>query len=282
MKNAILFNTDSGNACKINAQKINDVLFGGKADVLSFDDKTVATLGNAYDKIVVCGGDGTLSTAVNNYGERQMFYVPCGTLNEASKQNIITTVGTANDKRYVYVCACGSFCETGYTATTKNKQKLKAFAYLPEVLKNYKIHCICADVSSKNIKLSGNFTLLMFLRSKQCFGFRFNKNYNGKTTLVAVKTPKYKNLCGKIALFFPLFRIFFVGITKPTVRKNWCVLPIDSATVTLADKQNFCFDGEKVVLQGQVQIGEHCLKYPIKVQNAGQFRKKRKQKPTAS
>lgn len=272
MKSAILLNTDSGNYKKVDVKKLNDTLFDGKADVLTFDSSSdVVTSFGGYESLAVCGGDGTLSTAVNIGATRRIFYVPCGTLNEAAKKGKIDSVGTANDRLFTYVCAVGSFCEIGYTTSCKSKSKFKAVAYLPHVIKNYKVHEISATVKTGDTTLDGPFTLVMLLRSKQCFGLRFNRARDDKTRLVAIKTPKRVGIFGKIAMFFPFFRVFMIGVSKPTVRKNWCVLPAENCTVNLSGLHDFCVDGEKVTFDGKITFGEKPLCHPIIVENLHDF-----------
>ncbi|MBO7221496.1 MAG: hypothetical protein J6V37_00450, partial [Clostridia bacterium] len=54
---------------------------------------------------------------------------------------------------------------------------------------------------------------------------------------------------GKIEMFFPFFRVFFLGLKKE--RDGVIIFKhIDKARLYLATKTDFCMDGEKCTLTG--------------------------------
>ena len=190
----------------------------------------------------------------------------------------ITDIGAVNDELFGYVCATGTFTEIGYLAQNKHKQKFKALAYLPLVLKTYTCRQICAQIDVDRRKFNGKYTLLMAIKSKRCFGFRFNRAYDKKPCLylLAVDSFGKDNLWNRIRLFFTFFRIFFVGIDKPLQTKRFFMLPFENATITLDNTQDYCLDGEKVTLSGTLHFCTQKVTPPIKIVKTPFLKRKRK------
>lgn len=263
----ILINTDSGNCRKLNLNKLKSQL-GCMCATVELFDKNKDWNADDCDTVVVCGGDGTLNHALNKADEKPIIYVPCGTLNESKRLgNRIATVGMANDTRFGYVCATGSFTEIGYSAKNESKRRLKAFAYIPQVLKYYKNHKIAARIQVDGREFRGEYTLIMAIKSKRCFGFDFNRCYDEKNGLylLAVKSFGGGNALAAIKMFPTFFRIFFCGVSRPTVTDNWFLLPFENATIELENPQDFCFDGELKTMSGKICLAEKKLSTPITV-----------------
>ena len=111
-----------------------------------------------FDRIVVCGGDGTLNeviTGVMNSGIKcTLGYIPYGTLNEWSSglkisrnpaiaaSDIITGVetdldiGKFDDKYFSYTASFGAFTEASYSAPQEVKNVLGQAAYFFEGIKS--------------------------------------------------------------------------------------------------------------------------------------------------
>ncbi len=96
----------------------------------------------------------------------------------------------------------------------------------------------------------------MCIKSKVCFGFKFNKIYNPNDgfELLTIKAPKHNGLIGKIELFFPLFRCFFIGFKKEYESKNILFKKVSSANIILDQKTAFCLDGEKAEFENEISI----------------------------
>ena len=265
MKCKVIVNKDSGNCKKLNVAALLSML-GNNTQVEFIDCKTNWNAEN-FDTVVVCGGDGTLHHAIEKCADKHIFYVPCGTLNEtALTQKQINSVGKVNGQSFCYVAACGSFTEIGYSAKNNSKKRWKAIAYLPQVFRHYRSHSIAAQLDVDGQKFEGNYTLLMVIKSHRCFGFTFNPDYKktNKTYLLAVKSCGKDNLLNRIKMFFPFFRIFFCK-AKPSIHKNWLLLPFDNLHVTLDKPQTFCCDGEKRVLDTDLRFATIQLAQPITV-----------------
>ena len=272
----VIVNCQSGNCKRLDLSKLLCMLNCPTAEV-QFVDGTDWQC-NDKDTLIVCGGDGTLKHALCKCNGKQMYFAPCGTLNESKffgKQ--IDSIGKVNDELFGYVCATGTFTQIGYLASNKNKQKLKALAYLPLVLKTYKVHQIPANINIDGKTFEGKYTLIMAIKSKRCFGFYFNRCYDKNPTLymLAVKSFGKNNLLNKIRLFCTFFRIFFLGVGKPTQNKRFVMLPFENATVTLPQRQDFCMDGERVALQGTLHFCKQQLDPPIKIVKTPFTKKKR-------
>ena len=258
----IVVNRDSGNCARLDLE--------GLMCMLGCKDAQIENIGSGadwsadgYDTVIVCGGDGTLHHAIDKCRDQQIIYAPCGTLNEASATaTTLTTVGKVNGESFSYVCACGSFTEIGYAAKNKHKQRWKSIAYLPQIFKQYRCHDIRASLTVDGEKIEENsYTLLMVIKSHRCFGFNFNHSYkrDKKLYLLAIKSAGKDCLKSRAKMFFPFFRVFFCGISHPMSRKCWFLMPFDNLKVSLKDKQDFCLDGEKRTLEGDLEITEQAL-----------------------
>lgn len=265
MKCKLVVNSESGNVGRLDI----DVLLcnlGCDASVEIIDGKSNWSAED-FDTVIVCGGDGTLNNAVKKCRGKRLIYVPCGTLNEtAATENKLERIAQVNDMPFSYVCAAGSFTEIGYSAQNRDKKRWKAFAYLPQVLKNYRCHEISAEISADGKNYDGVYTLIMVLKSHRCFGFCFNKDYKTtkKNYLVAIKSVGKDCFFNKIRMFFPFFRVFFCG-AKPCVKNRWLLLPFDRLTLRTNNPQYFCVDGEKRLLDGVLEFSELNIQPPIEI-----------------
>lgn len=230
---------------------------------------------SAYERIVVCGGDGTLNGILNSKmrDDVEIIYLPYGTLNEFYKGGIkdnhfLKDICFANDLYFSYVMAAGIFTPIGYCVNDKKKRKYKALAYISHVVKEYKIHRIKAKLTTQDYCDEGEYSLIMAIDSPRCFGFRFNRLFktdDGIMHLLAIRAPKNNGLIGKIKIFFPLFRAFFVGFNKSYHSKNMEFRPFDKLTISLNEDVDFDVDGEKKTLGGDVNLGITCFAKPIQI-----------------
>lgn len=111
-----------------------------------------------YDRIVVCGGDGTLNEAITGLMQSEIKcrvgYIPCGTLNEwssglnisrniaaaardaTSNREITLDLGKFGDKYFTYTASFGAFTEASYSAPQDVKNVLGRAAYFFEGIKS--------------------------------------------------------------------------------------------------------------------------------------------------
>ena len=171
-----------------------------------------------YDRIVCCGGDGTLDEVVTGLMHRGISipigYIPAGSTNDfanslgidrdmvsaaqvaVSGRPFCVDVGCANDDFFVYVAAFGIFTETSYQTPQEMKNLLGHAAYVLEGIKQLK------DVTSyrMQIEVGGNqiydeFILGMVTNADSVGGFKGligeNVDLNdGEFEVTLVKTPK--------------------------------------------------------------------------------------------
>lgn len=269
----VIVNADSGNYDRLDLDKLLNSL-GCKNTTVQFINSDTDWSADNCDTVIVCGGDGTLHNALEKCPDKRIVYAPCGTLNELAKSgSTITSIGKVNGTPFSYVCAAGSFTEIGYTAKNRDKKRFKTLAYLPQVLANYHSHKIRAKLTVDGRETEGDYTLLMVLKSSRCFGLNFNKCYrkNNGLYLVAIRSFGEDNLPNKIKMFAPFFRVFFCGVRSPKTTRNWTVTPFKDLTISLNYPQNFCLDGEKRVLTGELHFCEHRLDNSIDVVKAPLF-----------
>ncbi len=243
---------------------------------------------NEFDEIAVCGGDGTLQIIMQEIynKDKTVYYFPCGTLNDKAKAEKYVhttesphpvTVGKVGDKIFTYVYASGAFTEIGYTTKQDVKQKIGVLAYIFKVIKAYKINRIKAEITTFDNDMentfSGEFNLIMFIKSPRCFGFHFNRAYDEKDEgghMVLIRSPKHNGIFGLIEMFFPFFKTFFIGL-KNECEEKIVFKHLSSANMELNKNTNFCMDGEKASGQGKISINFEKTKCKLKIIDLDKF-----------
>lgn len=187
----------------------------GAGDALA----TVRDRGAAYETIVVAGGDGTLSEAVEGLmalPERERIklgYIPSGSTNDfaaslgipkevkAAARLIVSgkpfkcDIGRFNDRTFNYVAGCGAFTDVSYATPQENKNMFGYFAYIIEGLSrlpnlpSYKMSVEC-----DGIKLEGEFILGMVMNSNNIAGIDHGNIIkadlsDGLFELLLIRTP---------------------------------------------------------------------------------------------
>lgn len=166
-------------------------------------------------------------------------------------------MGKIGNTKFAYVLAGGTFTEIGYETKIKTKKHFKLLAYFFKVLQTYKIHRIDAEIKLEDRVINDQFTLIMAINCARCFGFKFNRRYvhnDGKGQLLLIKSPKHNGLIGKIEIFFPFFRAFFMGLSEEKDGKILKFLDFSKAELTLKKDYSFTVDGEKLLLSGKNQL----------------------------
>ncbi|MBR4800508.1 MAG: hypothetical protein IK048_02395 [Clostridia bacterium] len=269
----IIINKSAGTSDKISFDFVKKRLGNG----YKYYCHTIPTDGepnlDEYGALAVCGGDGTLSNVLNKVYDKpkDVFYFPSGTLNDKAKAGkrrdrkaltidenhaVVGIVKDSGETVFSYVFAAGSFTPIGYETSVKKKKEFGVLAYLSEVVKEYKIHRIPLTVDADGKRFEGDFTLVMLLKSPRCFGFNFNKAYDSnKETghLILIRSPKHDGLLGKIEMFFPFFKVFFLGLKKER-DGNVVFKEFECADMVLKDETVFCKDGEKSIKQGEFHV----------------------------
>ena len=259
----LVINRMSGNAAKLDAKEIIEkyaVKDNVSVKYLSAPSDSYSTEG--IQKLIVCGGDGTLHHALSLCRDKgiDLYYLPCGTFNETAKAIDgnglcpMTDSGRIGEIDFAYVAAAGSFTDLGQAAANSAKRRFKLFAYFAKVLSSYRVHRIRARITTEGMSTEGVYTLIMISNAKRCFGFRFNrlhKKQPDSLQLIAIKAPRKDNLWGRIKMFFPFFRVFFLGISKPFAGRNILVTSFRHGHISLSTETPFCLDGECAILSGE-------------------------------
>lgn len=262
MKCLLVVNTLSGNASKVNEDELLR-LYASKDDVTV---RYIRSTEDSYslegvDKLILCGGDGTLNHALGlTRGKAiDIYYLPVGTFNETAKdrtpQGELARLGMIGETEFAYVAAAGSFTDLGQASSAKQKQRFKIFAYFFHVLKSYRVHRIQATISYEGRSETDDYTLLMLSNATRCFGFRFNRLHRhnaDELQLLTIKAPKRDDLWGRIKMFFPFFRAFFIGFSKPHFGKYVRFLSLKKVSFSLPEKTDFCLDGERISFSGEL------------------------------
>jgi diacylglycerol kinase family enzyme len=259
----VVVNESCGNFEKFSKEIVESILDGKySVDFCDIDDDYPArSEAEGFSAVAILGGDGTLNSVLNKIRgiDVKVFYLPYGTLNEKSHTldgadpNGEILVGTVGGQVFTYVAACGTFTPIGYTAKVERKKKLKSFAYLLEVLKEYKVHSIHAKLSIDGELHEDNYTLIMVLKSPRCFKFHFNHLYNSINPtghVLLIRSPGKNNFWNKIRIFFPFFRAFFIGFRREVNRKNLLFKEFNKVRLHLNAPVDFDVDGEKKTLEG--------------------------------
>ena len=262
----LVINTLSGNASKVKPEELI-AKYAAQDDVTV---KYIRDVGDDYsvdgvEKLIVCGGDGTLNNALNLCHDREIdvYYLPVGTFNETAKTVrgtgicSLAKLGRLGDRDFSYVAAAGSFTDLGQAANVSSKKRFKLFAYFAKVISSYKVCHIPAKIKTDTLSDEGVYTLLMISNAKRCFGFRFNRLHKksaGDLQLIAIKAPKKDNFWGRIKIFFPFFRVFFLGFSKEFKSKNVLVTSFSKGELTLLTQTPFCLDGESALLFGKTIV----------------------------
>lgn len=276
----IIINKSAGGSDRVSFEKVEKCLGSGYEYTRVAIPDSPDPDPSGYDAIAVCGGDGTLGSVLTKVYDKpaELWYFPSGTLNDRAKAERYLSaktecptceddhkgkkivVGKCENGIFAYVFATGAFTPIGYTAEIKNKKKHGVLAYISQVIKEYKVHRIDAEIKCADGKeYSGEFALIMFVKSPRCFGFNFNKDFdeNGKNGhLLAIRSPKHNGMLGKLEMFFPFFRAFFIGLKKERDGKI-IFRRIEGATITHGEKQDYCRDGERKILSE----GTHTIEF---------------------
>lgn len=264
----LVINTLSGNASKIREEELIEKYAAKDAVTIKY----IRDAGDTYDvegveKLIVCGGDGTLNNALNLCRDKDMdvYYLPFGTFNETAKGTkgkgicSLAKLGRIRDVDFAYVAAAGSFTDIGQSPSAKFKRRFKIFAYFSKVLAAYKVHRIHAAIRTDRFSEEDDYTLIMLSNAVRCFGFRFNRLYKDNSDdlqLLLIKAPKKDNLWGRIKMFFPFFRAFFLGFRKEYTSKNLRFLSVSNASLALSEEVPFCVDGERRLFSGEFDVSK--------------------------
>lgn len=163
----VIFNPSSGKSViRQELWQVVDILVKGGYDVTVYPTQkrydahdVVIERAKEFDVITACGGDGTLSEAIQGLVELPekdrvtLGYIPCGSTNDFGSSlgipfeipkaaQLITTgsplncdCGLFNDKPFLYISAFGTFTDISYETPQKLKNQFGHAAYLMEAVR---------------------------------------------------------------------------------------------------------------------------------------------------
>lgn len=180
--------------------------------------RAVRALAGDFDRVICCGGDGTLSETVEGLlpltDPPVLGYVPAGTTNDFSRSLHIPAgltraaalaadgepapcdIGSFNDRHFVYVAAFGAFTSAAYDTPQSAKNFFGHAAYVLAGFKSLgEIPSYRLTVSADGHTIQGDFIFGMISNSVSVGGFEGVPNqpvnlHDGKFEIVLVRTPQ--------------------------------------------------------------------------------------------
>lgn len=177
--------------------------------------------GPSYDRVISCGGDGTLNEIVTGLMSLPadirppLGFIPAGTTNDladtlripktplAAAKAIIDNPPSPNDvgwfnnsKYFNYVASCGAFTSTSYSTPQNLKNSLGHMAYVLEGIKSLnEIKPIYMKIESNEVSTEGEFLFAAVTNSLSVGGiYKFDPKYvnlnDGTFEVMLVRMPK--------------------------------------------------------------------------------------------
>lgn len=173
-----------------------------------------------FDRIVACGGDGTINEVICGIMEidkelrPEIGYIPAGTVNDFASNMKISTdpqkaaknivngkkflcdIGDFNKKSFIYVAAFGAFTNVSYETSQQSKNMLGQLAYFLEGIKQ--LHALPSyklKIETETETICDEFILGMVSNSNRIAGIKRKKTFkaqlnDGLFEVFLVKTPK--------------------------------------------------------------------------------------------
>lgn len=222
--------------------------------------------GPEFNRIISCGGDGTLNEIVTGImslpPEKRppLGFIPAGTTNDladtlripktpqAAAKAIIENEASPNDvgcfnntKYFNYVASCGAFTSTSYSTPQNLKNSLGHMAYVLEGIKSLnEIKPIYMKIESKELTTDGNFLFAAVTNSLSVGGiYKFDPKYvdlnDGQFEIMLVRMPK--NTTDIVDIFYRLANLDY--------DENQVVFfHTSSITITSDEEIKWTVDGE--------------------------------------
>lgn len=177
--------------------------------------------GPSFDRIISCGGDGTLNEVVSGLmrlkpeNRRPVGFIPSGTTNDLAETlkipknhidaanaiingiAIPNDVGNFNNTRYFnYIASCGAFTSTSYATPQNLKNSLGHMAYVLEGIKSLnEIKPIYMKIESEEVTTDGEFLFAGVTNSLSVAGiYKFDPKLvdlsDGTFEVILVRKPK--------------------------------------------------------------------------------------------
>ncbi len=185
---------------------------------------------SSFDKVVCMGGDGTLSTAINEIMKLPVRptigYIPAGTTNDFAKNLNLTSnvdraletivadqvinydLGVFNDRYFNYVAFFGAFADISYNTDQKFKNVFGYAAYFISGIStiNENLHAKChVRFETDRESFEGDYLFGAICNSMSVAGIRLagitmDELHDGEFELFLIKCPETAQQLGEIAL----------------------------------------------------------------------------------
>lgn len=270
-----IFNPYAGKGIiKANLAEIIDIFTKGGYDVVAHPTQApldayhvVSETGRDYRFIVVSGGDGTLSEAVEGYlnlpedirENIRIGYIPSGSTNDfaislgipksplEAASAIIggevfkCDIGKFNDKKFNYVAGFGAFTDVSYATPQETKNMFGHMAYILEgIMRLPSLTSYAVKVKCNGEKLAGEFILGMVMNSNSVAGIKGENFFqadlcDGLFEVLLIKNPS--NLIE--------FQNMITGMLKGEAEgKGYVLLKASEITFETEDDVKWTLDGE--------------------------------------
>ena len=222
--------------------------------------------GPRFDRIISCGGDGTLNEIVSGLMRLKpedrppLGFIPAGTTNdladtlripktplEAAKaiienQALPNDVGVFNNTRYFnYIASCGAFTSTSYATPQNLKNSLGHMAYILEGIKSLnEIKPMYMKIESEEMTIDGEFVFVGITNSLSVGGvYKFDPKHvdlsDGTFEVILVRMPK--NTTDIVDIFVQLTNL-------DNSEKQVTFFHTKNVTITCEEPVKWTVDGE--------------------------------------
>lgn len=289
-----IFNPKSGmGLIRNHLVDIVDIMVKARYDVTIYTTQAkedakrkVIEAGEHFDRIVCCGGDGTLDEVVTGMREAELSvplgYIPAGSTNDfasslgipndmvkaariaVGKKGKSFDVGQFNDDTFVYIAAFGIFTEISYETPQELKNVLGHLAYILSAAKslatipNYLMH-----IETEDTIIDDRFIYGMVTNSTSVAGFKGMTGKNvelsdGEFEVTLIKSPNDAIELSEIIAYL-------TGDNPPT--KMVYSFKTDHIRICSTKKIPWTLDGEFGGKHTMVDIKNLCKKVQILVDN---------------
>lgn len=226
-KMILIFNPHSGKSqIKPELWHITDIFVKGGYDVTVYPTQkrydahdVILNRASEFDTVVVCGGDGTLSEAMQGMvslpEEKRvnLGYIPGGSTNDFGSslgipfdipkaaqcivdgKPLMCDCGLFNEKPFLYISAFGAFTDVAYETPQKFKNRLGHAAYILEGIKRVKNYTYYhLKIESEEINVEDDFILGFVSNTNSIGGMKNRSEYapllnDGLFECVFIKNP---------------------------------------------------------------------------------------------
>lgn len=236
--------------------------------------KKLISIKDQYKLVLLCGGDGTYHSFVNDlvssdlHSHFHIFLYPLGTVNDTAKylkikkgrkylkkllssyEPITYDLYKINDQHFIYTAAVGKFSQASYLAKRKTIRKLGYFAYLMSAFVSlFKKSDIILTIERENKveKVKTNLLLLMGIPRLARFNYSKKLNITHDDGLLDVFLFKRKTWLSwiNIALFV---------LTGGRIRYNLIKYKINKAIFEIEPNRTWNLDGDSFIFGKRVEV----------------------------